>query len=367
MEEMNSKERVLFSLSHKEPDRVPLDYWAVPETTNQLLRHFNLRNESELLKKLNVDICYIKPKYTGKDFREEADGSIQQRLPDGTYKDIWGVRRKRIDWEKGSYLEVVESPLSEANDVQEIENHSWPGVESFDYEGFSKECRKYDNFALILTGDRITTRASIFKLAMYLRGMQNLLMDLSLNPQIAHSLIAQLLEFHLKHARRILELSASKIDIFMLGDDFGTENGPMLSLEMFRKFFKPGLKELIALGHKYGVKVMLHSCGGVREFIPDFVEIGLDILNPIQTRAKGMDPKGLKEDFGEDLSFHGSIDVQKTLPLGTQEEIREEIKARIEILGKGGGFILAPSHNLQPDIPLENIVTMYEAGRELGG
>ncbi|PIX77810.1 MAG: hypothetical protein COZ37_00755, partial [bacterium (Candidatus Ratteibacteria) CG_4_10_14_3_um_filter_41_18] len=359
---MNSKERVLVSLGHQEPDRIPLDYWAVPETTNQLLQHFKLKNRDELLKRLNIDFRYVKPKYRGKKFKEEAGGSLQQNLPDGTYKDIWGVKRRRVNWAKGSYLEVIESPLAEAKTEEEIKNYPWPEVNSFDYPGIFEECEKYENYAIILTGDRLTTRASIFKLAIYLRGMEKFLMDLALNPKLAQALIAKLLEFHLKHNQRILERSVSKIDILMLGDDFGTERGPMMSLEMFRKFFKPGLKELIALGHNYGVKAMLHSCGGVREFIPDLIEIGLDILNPIQTQAKGMEPEELKREFGKDICFHGSVDVQRTLPLGTIEEIKKEVKSRIKILGKNGGFILAPSHNLQPDIPAENIIAMYEAG-----
>ena len=293
MEKKNFKRRVQLSLSHKEPDRIPLDYWAVPEVTDHLLQTFVLADKDELLKKLNIDFRYVKPEYTGSHFKEEDDESLQQKLPEGNYRDIWGVKRKRINWEKGSYLEAIESPLAGAENVKEIENYSWPDVELFDYKGLPEKCQKYENYSIILTGDRLSTRASIFKLAMYLRGMEKLLMDLVLNPELAQALITKLLEFHLKHNEKILKVAASKIDILMLGDDFGTEKGPMISLEMFCKFFKPGLKELIALGHKYGVKVMLHSCGGIREFIPEFIEIGLDILNQIQNRAKGMQPEEL--------------------------------------------------------------------------
>ena len=360
---MNSKDRVLAAMAHEEPDRIPVDYWAVPEVTEVLLKEFGLRNEDQLLEKLKIDIRYVKPSFSGSDFKEQPDGSLHKKLSDGTFADIWGVKRKKINWGKGSYLEMISSPLGEANSVKEIENHSWPRAEDFDYESILKQCLNYKDFAIICTGDRLTTRASIFKLAMYLRGMDGFFMDLALNPGLVEALVAELLEFHLEHNRRIFEAAAKNVDIFMLGDDFGSENGLLISLAMFRKFFKPALRDLINLAKKFDLKIMLHTCGGVRELIPDLIEIGLDILNPIQTRAKGMDPKKLKKEFGKDICFHGSIDVQKTLPFGTPDEIKRTVNFHIKTLGEGGGFILAPSHNLQLDIPIDNIIAIYEAER----
>ncbi len=360
---MNSKERVLTAVAHSQPDRIPVDYWAVPELTETLLEEFGLVNEDELLEKLKIDIRYVKPSFSGSDFKEQPDGSLHKRLSDGTFADIWGVKRKKISWGKGSYLEMISSPLEEANSVKEIKNHSWPDVEAFNYESILNQCLNYKDFAIICTGDRLTTRASIFKLAMYLRGMDRFFMDLALNPGLVETLVAKLLEFHLEHNRRIFEIAAKHIDIFMLGDDFGSENGLLISLAMFRKFFKPALRDLINLAKKFNLKTMLHTCGGVRELIPDLTEIGLDILNPIQTRAKNMDPKKLKKEFGKNICFHGSIDIQKTLSFGTPDEIKRTVNSHIKTLGEGGGFILAPSHNLQMDIPIDNIIAIYEAER----
>ena len=360
---MNSKERVLTAVAHSQPDRIPVDYWAVPELTETLLEKFGLVNEEQLLEKLKIDIRYVKPDYTSSDFEEQPDGSLHKRLSGGTFIDIWGVKRKKITWGRGSYLEVINSPLGGANSVKEIENHSWPDVGAFNYESILKQCLNYKDFAIICTGDRLTTRASIFKLAMYLRGMDRFFMDLALNPGLVETLVAKLLEFHLEHNRRIFEVAAKHTDIFMLGDDFGSENGLLISLAMFRKFFKPALRDLISLAKEFDLKTMLHTCGAVRELIPDLIEIGLDILNPIQTRAKGMDPKRLKKEFGKDICFHGSIDIQKTLPFGTPDEIKRTVNSHIKTLGEGGGFILAPSHNLQLDIPIDNIIAMYEAER----
>lgn len=362
---MNSKERVLATIAHQEPDRVPVDYWAVPEVTESLLEEFAVEEEHDLLSRLNVDIRYVNPSYTGSHFKERPDGSLHRELSNGTFVDIWGVKRKMVNWGKGTYLEMIESPLRDADNVKKIENHTWPSVEAFDYQSISRQCNKYKDLAIILTGDRLTTRASVFKLAMYLRGMEKFLMDLVLSPKLAEALVAKLLEFHLEHNRRIFQAAASEIDIFMLGDDFGTENGLLVGVPMFRRIFKPALRCLIDLAKEFGLKTMIHSCGAIRELIPDFIEMGLDILNPIQIRAKGMNPEDLQREFGKDICFHGSMDVQKELPFRTPEEIRKIVRSRIEVLGKNGGLILAPSHNLQPDVPMENILALYTATREV--
>ena len=364
---MTSKERVIKTINHKEPDRVPVDYWGTPEVAVKLCDHFNLKSFDEVLEKLKVDIRYVKPRYKGQEFEEQPDGSLHRKdSVTGKFIDIWGVVREKVTCGKGSYLEVKESPLANATTVKEIEDYNLPSPDDFDYESIVKECEKYKDYAIICTGDRLTTRASVFKLAMYLRGMDNLLMDLALNPKFVDALVNKLLEFHLEHNKRIFQQSADKIDIFMIGDDFGTQNGPMISLDMFRRFFKPALKALIDLGHKFNLKVMLHSCGSIKTFIPDFIEIGLDILNPIQIKAKDMEPEKLKREFGRDLCFHGSIDVQRILPYGTVDEIYREVKKCIDALSNGGGFILAPSHNIQPDTPVENILALYEAAHEYG-
>ena len=364
---MNSRDRVLTALKHEEPDRVPCDYWGSPETTDNLYSHLNIESYELLLRKLSVDVRYVKPSYECTEFREQPDGSLHRRCSDGKYIDIWGIVRKKISIGKSNYLEVEESPLANAATVKEVADYKFPNPDNFDYQSMVGKCQRYKDYAIICTGDRLTTRASIFKMAMYLRGMENLLMDLAINPRIVEALINKLLEFHLEHNRRIFEEASDKVDIFMLGDDFGTQDGPMISRDMFCKLFKPALKKLIDLGHKFGLKVMLHSCGSIKLLIPEFINIGLDILNPIQTKAKNMDPKELKKEFGSDLCFHGSVDVQTVIPFGTLGEVKKEVKKSIDALASGGGFILSPTHNIQPDAPVENITALYETAQKEGG
>lgn len=363
---MKSKERVLSAVNHQEPDRVPSDYWGTPEVTNELTRYLKVRNSEELLTKLRVDIRYVKPAYGKGEFKEQPDGSLQRTRKDGKYVDIWGVVRRKILWSKGSYLELEESPLGKAETAKEIEDYSFPNPNEFDYLSVKTASRAHKDYGVICTGDRLTTRSSVFKLAMYLRGMDKLLMDLSLNPHLAETLVNKLLQFHLEHNQRIFEAAGKEIDIFMIGDDFGTQNGPLISLSMFRRFFKPALQELFQLAKKFDLKLMLHSCGGIRTLIPDLIGLGLDILNPIQPEARGMEPEELEREFGRDLCFHGSLDVQKSLPSASREEVRAAVKTSCQVLGRNGGLILAPTHNFQRDIPLRNILALYEAVAEYG-
>jgi len=348
------KDRVLQAIKHFCTDRVPFDWWATGETMNKICRYFSL-SEEDILKKLNIDIRYAGFDINMADFERQSDGSYQKKLDHQHFVDIWGVTRKKI----GEYLEVVNNPLASMENEKEIEKFKPPDISNFDIE--KAKLAAFCDFAIIFTGDRLSTRTSFFKLAMYLRGFENFLLDLVTNQKIAEALTGKLFEFHYLLNKKIFENYSKNIDIFMMGDDFGTQTGPLIGIETFRQFFKQPLKKMIELCHQYGIKAMLHSCGSIKIFIPDLIEIGLDILNPIQHTATQMDLKELKKEFGKYICFHGAVDVQKVLPFGTKEEIIEEVKRCIDILGENGGYIFAPSHNIQADVPTENIITMYEA------
>jgi uroporphyrinogen decarboxylase len=164
-------------------------------------------------------------------------------------------------------------------------------------------------------------------------------------------------------AEKALEAANGKVDILWIGDDFGTQEGLLVSPDMWRDLFFDKIKSMCDLGHKYGAKVMLHSCGSTRKVWADLIEAGVEIYDTVQPEAKGMDSAELKEEFGDKMCFHGTISTQQTLPFGTPEDVTDEVRRRIETVGKNGGFILAPAHNLQPDTPLENIFAMYDAVR----
>jgi len=348
---MTSKQRVLDAIDHKQTDRVPLDLWATKEVVGKLCAYFRTDRADDVVKELGVDIRQVEPKYIGPPLGAS---------PEGRTKDIWGVTRRRIEYSGGSYLEVEDYPLEGEISISDIENYPWPDPDHYDYSVIPRLCEEYGDYAILNVGDRLN-RTSLLKAAMYLRGMQQLMIDMSLNPTLVEALLGKIADYYLAHNERIFKAGEGLIDIFMMGDDFGTQEGLLISPEMFRRFFAPKLKEFAAQANSYGLKVMLHSCGSVRELIPDIIEIGIDILNPIQTNAKGMIPEELKKEFGDRICFHGGIDVQHTLPFGTVEDVEREVKDRVRVLGKDGGYILASTHNIQPDTPIENILRMYEA------
>lgn len=340
---MNSKQRALKAINLHEPDRVPLDCWAVPAVTNALTEKFGFSDEEELLKYFNIDFRYVFPACNGPEPAASPDWN----------EDLWQVRRDSV------YNEVITPPLSTAETPGALDEYRWPSPGWYDLEGFSGRCGGMKDYCVVLCDER-TNRTSVLHQGIYLRGMENMMTDLVLNPSLVRDLFERITDFYLRLNRRIFEAAEGGIDVILIGDDFGTQEGLLLSRKMLEEFVYPHLERHFSLAHEYGIKVMFHSCGAVREIIPDLIEMGVDILNPLQSGASGMEPGSLKREFGGSLCFHGSLDTQKTLPFGSEEDVREEVRERIGTLSPGGGFILAPTHNFQKNTPLENILTMYE-------
>ena len=361
---MNARERISLALAHKEPDRVPIDYWATSTITTRLLDHFGFSTREELLTHLDVDFRYIDgPKYVGPEPVVHEDGSVE---------DHWGVPRVRVDVGSGekatSYQEVLNFPLKSATSIEEIRDYpKWPSPDWFDYDCVAQqvaEARRTGK-VVIFIGDRLN-RCSQLKPAMYLRGIDQIFVDLAAAPEIAQYIFRRVGDFYLEYARRTFEAAGDGLDVFMMGDDFGTQKGPFVSPAMWRQFFQPGFKAFIDLGHRHGYKVCHHSCGSIGPIIPDMIECGLDVLNPLQPEAGDMDHAELKRRFGDRLSFHGSISIQRTLPFGTPDEVRDEVRLRRQTLAPGGGFIFCTAHNIQADTPLANIEALFEAYRTFG-
>lgn len=361
-ERLTSKQRVLTALDHREPDRVPVDFWAVPETKQRLLARLQLPTEEALLSYLGVDVRYILgPSYVGQELR---------RWPDGSVNDLWGVRRASMTVQGAgyswTYREVVESPLAAATTVADIDSYAgWPSAAWWDYSHVGDDCRGHDGFAVVSVGDRMDRTAQL-KPAMYLRGIEQFLTDLALDPPLAEATIDHITSYYLDYNRRVFEAARGRFDIFMMGDDFGTQTGPMVSVAMWRRFFRKGFRQYCDLAHQFGIKVMHHTCGSVRPLIPDFIDCGLDILQSLQPRAHDMDLADLKREFGRDLCFHGSIDIQETMPRGRPEDVRAEAAARMEVGKAGGGFVICTAHNILPDVPVDNILALYEACHDYG-
>lgn len=342
---MTSRERVRAAIELRESDRVPYDFRARPEVIRKLSEHFGVEDREDLLRKLGVDLRDVQPIPVQKD---------QPGGEPGTTKDMFGVEWKMVEYPTGRYREVARSPLADATNVEEIEDHPWPGLDAFDFSNIKADCEKYAEFAVTcgaMTG--------VFEGGWYLRGYNQILLDMAMCPDIAHCIFEKYASFHHDYLERILKEADGRIDIVCSSDDLGTQLGLLISPEMFNEYFAARYERTARMIKSYGAKVFMHSCGAIRKLIPRLIDVGVDILNPIQTQAAGMVPEELKAEFGDRLCFQGAIDIQQTLPYGTVDDVKQEVAHRIATLGKGGGYILGPTHLIQSDTPLENILAMY--------
>ncbi|MHA1371524.1 MAG: uroporphyrinogen decarboxylase family protein [Promethearchaeota archaeon] len=355
---MSSKDRVKLVLNGRIPDRAPRDYWAAKEVNARLIKHYKVNNLDELLDLLDIDFRYVKgPEYTGLPLEKHADGSED---------DIWGVPRKIVHVGAGefksSYKTVVSNPLANCKNVDEILNYEkWPSPKDFDYTVIKEQTKKHDGRAIMFMGDRLN-RVAQLKPAMYLRGISKILADMRRkNNEIFLAIIDRIRSFYSEYLHEILKAAGKFIDIVVTGDDFGTQERLLMKPEDWRRFLKPGFKKFIDIAKSFGKIVMHHSCGSIRPIIPDMIECGLDILNPVQPDLPGMNHTELKAEFGSRLVFHGGISLQGPLRFGSRKQIHEEVKKRVKELGKNGGYIICTAHNMHADLKTENITSLFEA------
>lgn len=360
---MDSRERTFLALDHEEPDRIPVDFWASRGCKQKLHVELGL-SFAEYLDKHDIDLRYIEgPKYLGPPLETGQEGACI---------DIWGVPRRTVELEVGEaveyYAEVVESPLSKASCVKDIEDYGhWPSPDWFDYGVIEKQCDEIreKGRVVVFMGDRLNRIAQL-KPAMYLSGVETIMMGMIMHPDAAQALFGRIKGFYLEYTERILEAANGKIDIVATGDDFGSQNGLLVSPGMWEEFIEQGFREFIDLIHSHDVKVMHHTCGAVEVLIPKIIDCGLDILQSVQPEAAGMDASQIKKRYGDKICFQGGISIQKTMPYGTADDVRNEVKHVAQILGKGGGYIFGTAHNIQADTPVENVEALIKAYHELG-
>lgn len=338
----SSRDRVVESINHRQPDRVPVDIWAEPEVWTRLARDLGVSTQDEVRERLNIDVRYLSPVYP-------AD--VEK---DGIRQNMWGERWARANTPWGESWEHTDGALAGATSLAEMQAFPWPSCDDADYSGLAVQCGRYDGYAIAYGN------ADIFERPALVRGLETMLCDTVLNPEWVQYLTKVFLDFFIEDFTRALEATKGRIDIYWALTDLGTQSGLLVGRETFGRFIAPSIRALAELCHRERVKFMFHSCGAVRGLIPDLIELGVDILNPIQPAAVGMEPDALKRDFGSKLCFHGGIDIQYLLPLETADAVRSGARRRIETLCMGGGYILSPSHNLQQDIPTTNILAMYD-------
>ncbi len=347
-EEMTPRERWLAVLKGEQPDRIPMDYWSTPEATRKLLDHLGLRTVWQMYKHLHIDrVLTVKPKYAG------------PRLRPGY--DVYGRRHRNIGHGGGKYRECVYHPLAQYETVDEIAaNYTWPSADLYDYSVVHDQVRGKEQYPIQGGG------SEPFLIYKDLRGMEQAYMDLLERPEIVHYCLDKLFDFAYENTVRIYAQLPGRVVLSYVAEDFGGQESLLFSRKVIRTFFIPRMQRMIDLAHSAGVYAFFHSDGAIRTIIPDMLDAGIDVLNPIQWRCRDMDRATLKAEFGGRVVFHGGGDNQHTLPFGSVADVRQETIDNITLLGKGGGYILAPCHNIQVVSPPENIVALYQTGYEYG-
>ncbi|UCG94333.1 MAG: hypothetical protein JSW13_00775 [Candidatus Aerophobus sp.] len=380
MRELSPRKRVLGALDHREPDRIPISFAG---TFCSGIVQLGDRGYTDLFRYLGIE-DYAKPELSelfnvvmnvderlmerfGSDFRAVTPAIPPAKIePDGTktWEVMCGMRIKNI----GTYDEPYDFPLRNYESVKDVEGYPWPDPDDFDIaNGKREEVRKlHENTDYAVVGESFFSSMP-FNVYAQLSGMDKWLIDMKIRPKVYFAICDKLLEYGLAMDARFYEAVGDYIDIAVMFDDLGAQNGPLMSYRDWLKFVRPYTKQIIANIKRYtSAKILMHNCGSIYTFIPGLAEIGVDAVHGVMPLAWHMEPWRLKKDFGDIMTFFGGIDIQKLLPYGRIEGVREGVRKIIEAYAPAGGYILAPAHNLEPDTPPQNIVAMYEAAQEFG-
>ena len=348
MASLTSKERVKLAVAHQETDRPPIQIYFTPEIENILSEYFK---GGSIREAFDVDFRMVNP-----------IGGPKRKVPVpgsgiAVYDD-WGNGYALVPNNTGGvYREVVDHALARLLTMDDIQNYNWPSADDFDYSTIPDQIEAVKDYA-VCTGD-----AGIPDIINGMgrgRGMEQVLVDIALEDEVGIAIIDKRVEMYYDMCKKSLEAGKGKIDILYLGEDLGTQKGTTMSPACFDSFFRPRIEKFYKLAHDYGALAMMHSCGSTHRLQSRLIDMGLDILDSVQPEPVEMDPEDLKAEFGDRLTYCGMISTQHTLPHGTVEECRAEARHRLDVIAKGGGYIFAPAHNIQPDTPLENILAIYE-------
>jgi uroporphyrinogen decarboxylase len=373
---MTSRERFRRALNHEEPDRVPIDFGqdfhnSINEVAyERLLDYLNITDAGEtviydLMQRLAVvdtrvlERFRVDTRYIFVNPNENFEVPVEE---DGSFEDEWGVYRKRV----GYYCENVRAPLAGKN-REEIMRHKFPDpAEKSRFEGLRERARNmFETTDYALSAGQAAT---LFYFSSELTGYDEYMLDLASNPARIEALVERVLEWMIEFTSRYLDEVGDYVETWWMGDDWGMQTGPIMNPETFRTMFKPRYKRLIDMvKSKTDAKVCLHTCGATYWVLSDLADVGVDVVHPLQPTAEGNDdPARLKRDFGREFVFYSNIANTTVLPHGTPDEVRDEVKYRIDHLAPGGGYILSGGHNIQADVPAENIVALFDSAFELG-
>jgi len=351
---MNSRERVLAAFAHAEPDRVPINYFANPGIDARLKAHYGLdaKDDEGLRRVLGVDFRGVRAPYVGPKLHPDIPGRSV---------DLWGIHRRYIEHESGGYWDYCDFPLRDA-DEEAVAAWPLPSPDDFDYSTIAEQCRRYGEFALNGSagyGDIINGNGM-------LRSMEQTFIDLVTDDAAGLLLADRRMNILVEVTERVLEAAQGRVDFLWIGEDLGTQLGPSISMKVFRKHIRPRYQRFCDLARAHGLYVMMHSCGSSSWAFEDFIEMGIHVVDTLQPEAKDMAPAYLKERYGGRLAFHGCISTAGAVAYGTVPEVVADVRSTLEVMMPGGGYCLAPTHQLQDNSPTENVVAMYETAHRYG-
>jgi len=382
---LKPKDRVLAALNHEESDRIPIDLGGTISTIHvkaycDLLKYFGLVEDiyimnsvsgvvcpsEAILRRFNVDTRYVYPQITEYDHN-----------PPSETKDKWGIKRKFT----GYYYDVTPDghPLAHVNDQSELEIYPWPKAEELwgtFRQGYTQGQNELDfddtikKAKTLSEGDYAVVLPYIvvgpFAFSMLLRGFQKFLADLLLHPRLAEGIMDKVTNIMLDMIEKFVKPIGEYLDVVFFGDDLGMQTGPFISPRLYKQYIKPRQKKIVdAFKRVSNARIALHTDGSIAAFLDDFIDIGVEVINPVQVHAKGMDSQSLKQKFGKNITFWGGIDTQRVLAFGTPNDVRLEVRKRIDELGPGGGYVLTSVHNIQPLTPPQNIEAMFDEAKRI--
>lgn len=375
---MTHRERVLTTLKRQAPDRVPVDlggtlastinihayrrlmaqlgFGADPPVAYLSRRSNSVLPDERLLSHLDVDCRAV--------ILDNPDVNPERVLPDGSLYDEWGITWKHVG--EGQHFINADGPFyNQEPDPALVDKFAWPDpLDPGRFRTLRKQAethRANTDAAIIL----VLGVGAVHQIQ-FMRGYAASLEDLIVAPDFVRAFMDRYVDFWIRLTERALQEVGDLVDVAMFGDDLGTQQGPVLSPALYRRLVKPYHVRMVRTVKRFNKPLLLHSCGSVSAFIPDFIEAGVDALHPIQVSAKDMDSAWLKREYGRDITFWGGVDTQRVLPTGTPAEVREEVRRRIADLGPGGGYVLGAVHNVQAEVPVENVLAMFQAAREFG-
>jgi uroporphyrinogen decarboxylase len=351
---LNSRERVLGAFYRTGYDRIPIKHEATPEINAMIMKHFGLINMEQVLRVVGDDFRYVEPVYVGPKLRT---------FPDGSVEGYWGERYKYAQFEGGKYLEASYMPFAGIDSLAALDRSHFPHADWFDYSTIKEQCERWRDQGFAVCFGTAGDMDFINSIARA-RGTEQVLIDLITDDPVYLEIMQARFQFYYDMHECVLQAAEGLVDFTHIGEDLGTQKGQTINSSIFEKHFADKFGRYFSMAHSYGSRTMMHMCGGVRAFLPRLIELGLDVYDVVQPTGPEMDIAVLRQEFGEKLTFCGSVCVQSTLAWKRPEEVEQEVHRRLQLFPRGGLF-LGPTHAIQVGSPLENILALYRAASSL--